>query len=112
MARYVDTAAIIQVIGNIYNNVSLLDYEDYHFNEDDFPEQFHKLLFGSIFNNRLIRQSCKSSVLPGTVSKPAGLWMTIKSSSRCIRCSVRKLLKVQSQADREKQGGHDRKLRP
>ena len=49
-ARYVDVSAIIQVIGNIYNNVSLLDFEDYHFNEDDFPEQFHKILFGSIFN--------------------------------------------------------------
>ena len=45
MARYTDTAAIIQVIGNIYNNVSLLDYENYHFNEDDFPEQFHKILW-------------------------------------------------------------------
>lgn len=50
MGRYVDVAAIVQVIGNIYNNVSLLDYEDYHFNEDDFPEQFHKILFGSIYN--------------------------------------------------------------
>ena len=50
MSRYVDVAAIVQVIGNIYNNVSLLDYEDYHFNEDDFPEQFHKILFGSIYN--------------------------------------------------------------
>ena len=50
MGRYVDVSAIIQIIGNIYNNVSLLDYEDYHFNEDDFPEQFHKILFGSIYN--------------------------------------------------------------
>lgn len=50
MGRYVDISAIIQVIGNIYNNVSLLDYEDYHFNEDDFPEHFHKILFGSIYN--------------------------------------------------------------
>lgn len=50
MGRYVDVSAIVQVIGNIYNNVSLLDYEDYHFNEDDFPEQFHKILFGSIYN--------------------------------------------------------------
>ena len=50
MARYCDTSAVIQVIGNIYNNVSLLDYEDYHFCEDDFPEQFHKILFGSIYN--------------------------------------------------------------
>ena len=53
------------------------------------------------FNNLLITQSCKSSVLPGTVSTPAGLWITIKSSSRWIRCSVRKLLNVQFQADRE-----------
>lgn len=50
MGRYVDVSAIVQVIGNIYNNVSLLDYEEYHFNEDDFPEQFHKILFGSIYN--------------------------------------------------------------
>lgn len=50
MGRYVDVSAIIQVIGNIYNNVSLLDCEDYHFNEDDFSEQFHKILFGSIYN--------------------------------------------------------------
>lgn len=50
MGRYVDVSAIVQIIGNIYNNVSLLDYEDYHFNEDDFPEQFHKILFGSIYN--------------------------------------------------------------
>ena len=64
------------------------------------PNAFGRVL-GSIFNNLLITQSCKSSVLPGTVSTPAGLWITIKSSSRCIRCSVRKLLNVQFQADRE-----------
>ena len=50
MGKYVDTSAIVQVIGNIYNNVSLLDYEDYHFNEADFPESFHRILFGAIFN--------------------------------------------------------------
>lgn len=50
MGKYVDVAAIIQVIGNIYNDVSLLDNEEYHFNEDDFPESFHRILFGSIFN--------------------------------------------------------------
>ena len=50
MGRYIDTSAIVQVIGNIYNNVSLLDFEDYHFNEDDFPESFHRILFGAIFN--------------------------------------------------------------
>ncbi len=49
-SKYVDVAAIIQVIGNVYNNVSLLDNENYHFNEEDFPNEFHKIIFGSIFN--------------------------------------------------------------
>ena len=51
MGKYVDTTSIIQVIGAIYNNPNLLDIEDkYHFNEEDFPEEFHKILFGSIYN--------------------------------------------------------------
>ena len=50
MAKYVDTAAIIQVIGCIYQNPSLLDDEKYFFNEEDFTEEFHKILFGSIYN--------------------------------------------------------------
>lgn len=51
MGKYVDTAAIVQVIGCIYNNPSLLDKEDkYTFNEEDFPEEFHRIIFGSIYN--------------------------------------------------------------
>lgn len=49
-SRYVDTAAIVQVLGNVYNNVSLLDNEKYKFYEEDFPEEFHRILFGSIYN--------------------------------------------------------------
>ena len=48
--KYVDTSAIIQVIGCIYNNVNLLDDEKYFFHEEDFTEEFHKILFGSIYN--------------------------------------------------------------
>ena len=48
--KYVDITAIIQVIGSIYQNSSLLDNENYFFNEDDFTEEFHKILFGSMFN--------------------------------------------------------------
>ena len=47
---YIDTAAIIQVIGAIFMNNDLLDNNSYTFNEEDFPEEFHKILFGSIFN--------------------------------------------------------------
>ena len=49
-SKYVDIPAIVQVIGNIFNNVSLLDNEKYFFNEEDFTESFHKIIFGSIFN--------------------------------------------------------------
>lgn len=48
--RYVDISAIVQVIGCIYQNPSLLDNENYFFNEEDFTEDFHKILFGSMFN--------------------------------------------------------------
>ncbi len=50
MAKYVDLSATIQVIGCIYQNISLLDNENYFFSEDDFTEEFHKILFGSIYN--------------------------------------------------------------
>lgn len=48
--KYVDVTAIVQVIGNIYNKPSLLENDKYHFNEEDFPNDFHKIIFGSIYN--------------------------------------------------------------
>lgn len=50
MGRYVDIGAIVQVIGSIYLNPTLLDNEQYHFSEQDFTENFHKVIFGSIYN--------------------------------------------------------------
>lgn len=51
MKKYYDIPAVMQVIGSVYANPSLLDMEEkYTFNEDDFEEEFHKILFGSIFN--------------------------------------------------------------
>ena len=50
MTKYVDTTAIMQVIGNVFNNPSLLDDTDkYTITDEDFPDQFHKIVFGSIF---------------------------------------------------------------
>lgn len=49
-SRYVDIPAIVQVIGSIYQNPSLLDNETYSFTEEDFTEDFHKVIFGSIYN--------------------------------------------------------------
>ncbi len=49
-SKYVDTTSIVQVIGCVYKTPQLLDYEDkYSINDDDFPDQFHKIIFGSIY---------------------------------------------------------------
>lgn len=48
--KYVDTTAIMQVIGNVFNNPQLLDFTDkYTVNDEDFPDQFHKIAFGAIY---------------------------------------------------------------
>ena len=44
MARYTDIPAVMQVIGSIYQNPSLLDNEKYNFTEEDFTED-------SLFND-------------------------------------------------------------
>lgn len=51
MGSYIDTAAITQVIGCIFNNSSILDETDkYIIHEEDFIEDFHKIVFGSMYN--------------------------------------------------------------
>ena len=50
-SKYVDNSSIMQVIGCIYKNPSLLELTDkYSFTEEDFPDKFHKIVFGSIYN--------------------------------------------------------------
>lgn len=48
-SKYIDIAAIIQVIGNVYNHPQLLDLTDkYIITDEDFDNMFHKVVFGSI----------------------------------------------------------------
>ena len=48
--KYVDVPSIVQVIGCVFKQPQLLDYTDkYTITEDDFPEDFHKIVFGSIY---------------------------------------------------------------
>ena len=50
-SKYVDTQACMQVIGDVFINPSLLDLEEkYKFHEEDFVQEFHRILFGSIYN--------------------------------------------------------------
>lgn len=48
--KYVDVPSIVQVIGGVYINNSLLDNEKYFFTEEDFTEDFHRILFEAIIN--------------------------------------------------------------
>ena len=49
--KYIDIASLTNVIGNVFSNPKLLEAEDkYFFNENDFVDEFHKIVFGAIFN--------------------------------------------------------------
>ena len=49
-SKYVDSTAIIQVVGHVFNNPQLLDLTDkYTITDEYFPNQFHKIAFGAIF---------------------------------------------------------------
>ena len=49
-SKYVDPTAIMQVIGCVYKNPKLLDYTDkYTITDEDFPDNFHKTVFGCIY---------------------------------------------------------------
>ena len=48
--KYVDIPSIVQVIGGVYINNSFLDNENYFFTEEDFTEEFHRILFEAIIN--------------------------------------------------------------
>ena len=49
-SNYIDTKAIIQVIGSLYQNPSLFDEAEYKFNAEDFPQEFHRVMFEAIHN--------------------------------------------------------------
>ena len=49
-SKYIDIPSTMQVIGNIYQNPNLLDNSKYIFREADFVTEFHRILFGSIYN--------------------------------------------------------------
>lgn len=49
-SKFVDTTAIMQVIGCVYNNPQLLDFTDkYVITDEDFPDEFHRTVFGVIY---------------------------------------------------------------
>lgn len=50
-SKYYDVSSCMQVIGDVFMEPSLLDLTDkYNFHEEDFAQEFHRILFGSIYN--------------------------------------------------------------
>lgn len=49
-SKFTDTTAIMQVIGCVYTNPQILDITDrYSIVDEDFPDPFHKTIFGAIY---------------------------------------------------------------
>ena len=54
-SKYVDISAIIQVISNVYNHPELFDEQaQYIISENDFENEFHKVVFGSIYKLHIL----------------------------------------------------------
>ncbi len=49
-SKYVDSSAIVQVIGCTMKDPSLLEDDRYFYNEADFANNFHRVVFGAINN--------------------------------------------------------------
>ena len=51
MSNYIDIISLTNVIGNVFNNPKILEAGDkYFFTEEDFIDDFHKVVFGAMFN--------------------------------------------------------------
>lgn len=48
-SKYVDTTAIMQVIGCVFNEPEILDMDTVLITEEDFPEDFHRIVYGTIY---------------------------------------------------------------
>ena len=49
-SKYVDTTAIMQVIGSVFKNPQILDFTDkYTVVDEDFADEFHKIAFGAVY---------------------------------------------------------------
>lgn len=69
--RFLDTTCTVQVIGNIYNNPSLL--EKINLTEDDFPNKFHKIVYGTFYNlyyNNNVQDFSENVILDYLENKP------------------------------------------
>lgn len=91
-SKYIDISSLMNVIGNVYNNPALLDAEDrYFFNEEDFVDDFHKIVFGTILN---LHQLGAAEITLNAISdyldarpKKKAIFDTNKGNEYILKCS-------------------------
>ena len=72
-SKFIDVAATTQILGSLLKNPSLLDQEDkYWFMEEDFPDEFHRVIFGCIYQISKVNSSALSvdSIIDFLSSRP------------------------------------------
>ena len=92
MSKYIDISAITNVIGNVFSNPKLLEAEDkYVFSEEDFVDDFHKVVFGAIFN---LHQLGASEITLNTIEdylharpKKEAVYKANKGEEYLLKCS-------------------------
>ena len=92
MSKYIDITSITNVIGNVFKNPKLFSAEDkYFFTEEDFVDDFHKIVFGSMFN--LHQLGVKEITLTAiddylsTRPKKLAIYQANKGAEYLLRCS-------------------------
>ena len=91
-SKYIDISSITNVIGNVFNNPKILDATDkYFFSEDDFIDDFHKIVFGTIFN---LHQLGATEITLNAISdylntrpKKEAIYKANKGEEYLLRCS-------------------------
>ena len=91
-SKYIDISRIVQLIGNIYNNPCLLEKDDkYHFTEKDFVNEFHQIVFASLYNlyqlgaKTLSIQAVESYL--STRPKAEAIYKANKGAEYILKCS-------------------------
>lgn len=91
-SKYIDISSVVQVIGNIFNNPNILDMDEkYFFNEEDFTEEFHRIIFGSIYNlHQLGAKEISIAAIEDYLEqrpKKLAIYKTYKGAEYLTRCS-------------------------
>lgn len=90
--KYVDISSLVQVIGNLYVNPKIFEKDDkYKFNAQDFFDDFHQIVFKSIYN--LWQLGAKEITLPAIQDyleqrpKALSIYKTNKGDEFLLKCA-------------------------